>query len=121
MQQKLDLRPQKLLQNAKSWEADIITADTNKKQASIALKLAQKRLNDATIIAPIDGIVSQRHLDLGGMAVPTAPLFEIVDTDIVNAKVDVIESQLSQISLNQQTEIIVEGINRTNIWCYIIY
>ena len=109
---KAGLTTAQALQNAKSWEAEIITANTAKKQARIALKLAQKKLKDATIIAPIDGIVSQRHLDLGGMAVPTAPLFEIVDIEIVNAKVDVIESQLSQISLDQQTEIIVEGINK---------
>lgn len=108
---KAGLMTAQALQNAKSWEAEIITADTAKKQASIALKLAQKKRKDATIMAPIDGIVSQRHLDLGGMAVPTAPLFEIVDTDRVNAKVDVIESQLSQISLNQPTVIVVEGIN----------
>ena len=109
---KAGLNTAKALQKAKSWEAEIITANTAKKQASIALKLAQKRLRDATIIAPIDGIVSQRHLDLGGMAVPTLPVFEIVDIDIVHAKVDVIESQLSQISLNLQTEIVVEGINK---------
>ena len=64
--------------------------------------LLKKRLRDATIEAPIAGVVSQRFLDLGGMAMPTAPLFEIVDIDTVKATVDVIESQLSQLKLNQQ-------------------
>ncbi len=98
------------LETARSWEADIVMAKTTQEQASIALKLAQKRLRDATIRAPIDGIVSQRYLDVGGMAVPTTPIFEIVDIDTVKAKVDVIESQISQLTLDQQTKISIEGI-----------
>ncbi len=99
------------LEQAKSWEAEITAAKTARTQASIALKLANKRLKDATIAAPITGVVSQRFLDLGGMAVPTVPLFEIVDIDTVKATTDVIELQLAQLTLNQQANIIIEGIN----------
>lgn len=99
------------LEKAKSWEAEITTAKTARTQASIALKLAKKRRRDATIEAPIDGIVSQRFLDLGGMVIPTAPLFEIVDVDTVKATVDVIEVHLSQVRLNQQAIINIDGFN----------
>ena len=99
------------LEKAKSWEAEITIAKTARTQASIAVKLAKKRRRDATIEAPIAGVVSQRFLDLGGMAVPTAPLFEIVDIDTVKATTDVIESQLSQLKLNQQALINIDGIN----------
>ncbi len=98
------------LETAKSWEAEIIAAKTARTQADIALKLAHKRLKDATIYAPITGIISRRTLDLGGMAVPTAPLFEIVNIKTVKAKVDVIEAQLSQVALRQQASITVDGI-----------
>ena len=99
------------LEKAKSWEAEITSAKTAHTQANVALKLAKKRLADATIEAPIDGIVSQRFLDLGGMAVPTAPLFEIVDMGTVKATADVIEANLSQVSLNQQAVINIDGLN----------
>jgi len=108
---KASLNSVEALEDAKSWEAEIISAKTTQTQASIALKLAQKRLRDATIAAPISGVVSQRHLDLGGMAVPTAPLFEIVDIDTVLASTEVIEGQLSQLSLNQQATISIDGIH----------
>ena len=98
------------LETSKSWEAEITSAKTARTQAQVALKLAQKRLNDATIYAPISGIISQRNLDFGGMAVPTAPLFEIVNVDTVKATVDVIESQLSQLALNQLASIAIDGI-----------
>ena len=98
------------LKTAKSWEAEITSAKTARTQADIALRLAQKRLKDATVYAPISGIISKRHLDLGGMAVPTAPIFEIVNIDTVKASVDVIEAQLSQLALNQQALIEIDGI-----------
>ncbi len=101
----------KALEKAKSWEAEITTAKTTRTQANIALKLANKRLRDATIEAPIDGVVSQRFLDLGGMAAPTAPLFEIVNIDTVKATTEVIEVHLSQLALNQQASINIDGIN----------
>ena len=61
--------------------------------------------------APISGIISKRYLDLGGMALPAAPLFEIVNIDTVIATVDVIESQLNQLKLNQQATIEIDGID----------
>ena len=99
------------LETAKSWEAEITSAKTARTQASVALKLAEKRLKDATIYAPISGIIAKRHLDLGGMAVPGAPLFEIVNIDTVIASVDVIETQLSQLTLNQEATIEIDGID----------
>ena len=99
------------LETAKSWEAEITSAKTARTQVHIALKLAQKRLNDATIHAPISGIVSRRYLDLGGRALPASPLFEIVNIDTVKATVEVIEAQLSQLALNQQATIEIDGID----------
>ena len=98
------------LVKAESWKAEITSAKTSLTQAEIALKLARKKLRDATIEAPISGIISQRFLDLGGMAAPTAPLFEIVDVDTVKATIDLIESQLSRIRLDQQADIAIDGI-----------
>ena len=99
------------LRDAKSWEAEITSAKTARTQANVALKLAQKRLKDATIHAPISGIIAKRYLDLGGMALPAAPLFEIVNIDTVIASVDVIETQLSELVLNQQATIEIDGID----------
>ena len=98
------------LETAKSWEAEITSAKTVRTQAYVALKLAKKRLKDATIYAPISGVISRRYLDLGGMALPAAPLFEIVNIDTVTATVDVIESQLNQLTLDQQATIEIDGI-----------
>lgn len=98
------------LEAAKSWEAEIIAAATVVKQTKAALALATKRVEDATITAPIAGIVSQRYLDLGGMASPTAPLFEIVDMDKVKATVSVIEAELRQLDTGKQAWVSVDAL-----------
>ena len=96
---------------AKSWEAEIIAAETAVQQAKVALELAHERLGDATITAPITGILSMRHLDLGGLAAPTAPIFEIVDMDTVKATVSVIEADLAKLDPeNQEAWIEVDAL-----------
>lgn len=96
------LRAAEALIDAKSWEAEIIAAETAMEQAKVALDLAQERLGDATITAPIAGILSMRYLDLGGLASPTAPIFEIVDMDTVKATVSVIEADLRKLDPENQ-------------------
>ena len=96
---------------AKSWEAEIIAAETAVQQAKVALELAHERLGDATITAPITGILSMRYLDLGGLAAPAAPIFEIVDMDTVKATVSVIEADLAKLDPeNQEAWIEVDAL-----------
>ena len=98
------------LEAAKSWEAEITSAETAMAQAKAVLDLAKKRVGDATITAPISGIVSNRHLDLGGMASPTVPIVEIVDMDTVKATVSVIESDLGKLKVGDSAQIQVDAL-----------
>jgi RND family efflux transporter MFP subunit len=105
------LKAVEALASAKSWEAEIIAAETAVEQAKVALSLAQERFSDATITAPISGILSMRYLDLGGLASPTAPIFEVVDMDTVKATVSVIEADLSKLDPeNQEAWIEVDAL-----------
>lgn len=108
-QAKAALDAAKALENAKSWEAEIIASETGLKQAEAALELAQEMLNNATITAPISGVVSKRFLDEGGMASPAAPLFTIVAMDKVKAVVDVTEADLGKVSPNSKAFVSVEA------------
>lgn len=93
------------LETARSWEAEILAAESTMRQAEAVSRLAQERLADATITAPISGIVAKRHLDPGGMASPTAPLYEIVEMEIVKAVFNVIESDLGKLKPKTQASI----------------
>ena len=105
-----NLSTAKDLKTARSWEAEILTAEAAMKQAKAVSRLAQERLTDATITAPISGIVAKRHLDLGGMASPTTPLFEIVEMKTVKAVFSVIESDLGKLKLQARASIRVDAL-----------
>jgi RND family efflux transporter MFP subunit len=99
------------LVKAKSWEAEITAAETQLTQARVMRDLARKRLSDAYIKAPIKGVVSIRHMDKGSMANPAAPMFDLVDMDIVHANVDIIESDLSKIQLKNDAWIHLSALD----------
>ncbi|MFC1714693.1 efflux RND transporter periplasmic adaptor subunit [Candidatus Poribacteria bacterium] len=100
----------KASEESRTWEDEIIRASMTVEQAKIALELAQKQLSDATITAPISGIISMRNIELGGMASPQSPIFQIVDMDIVKAKVSITESNLYKIRLGDKAVVSVDAL-----------
>lgn len=97
-----NLRSTQTLVDMKTWEHDIAAVQAQFDQAQEQLHLAQKNLADATMTSPINGIVVTRGGDLGDYAYAAgspngAPLFTIVDMDVVKAVFKVPEADLSKI------------------------
>lgn len=101
----------KKLVEAKSWEAEITAAKTQLIQAKVGRDLVRKQLDNTYIKSPINGIISQRHVDEGNMASSAAPLFEIVDMDEVHATVDILEADLNKIQIGRQAWIHVSSMD----------
>jgi len=99
------------LKKAKSWETEIIGAETSVEQAQVALELAEKKLSDTFITATISGIVSMRNVDQGDMASQQNPLFQIVDMDVVKAKVSITEADLYKIQVGDEAEVFVDALS----------
>ena len=86
------------------WEHDITAAEAQYEQAKQQVELAKKRLTDATITAPTDGIVVNRTADLGDYAAaagsPSAtPILTIVKVDVLKAVFSVPAAELSNIAV----------------------
>jgi RND family efflux transporter MFP subunit len=109
-QAKAGLETAKALENAKSWEAEITAAETGLKQAEAALELAKEMLSNATITAPISGIIADRFMDEGSMAAPGVPLFNVVNMDQVKAVIDVTEANINKISSIKTAYVSVEAL-----------
>lgn len=79
---------QKLVE-AKSWEREIAIARSAVSEAEEQLKLAREQVNEAIVTSPIDGVVAQRHLEMGEYAKSAAssgqPIFTVVAMDILKA------------------------------------
>jgi len=72
-------------------------ADARIKQSEAALVQAQIQLAECFITAPISGIVAERYLETGDMAMVTRPLFAIADIDRVEITADLPERYLTEV------------------------
>jgi len=75
--------------------ADLAAAQL--KQAQAALDMAKVTLDKATIKSPVNGVVAQKYVDQGNMAVPSTPLVRIVQIDTLKVTGGVSERYLPQL------------------------
>jgi multidrug efflux pump subunit AcrA (membrane-fusion protein) len=78
------------------------------RQAEATVRLAEINLKNATIRAPISGIISERFLDRGAFVSAAAPLIRIVAMDVVKIVVHVVEGELAQIKAGSRGDIRVD-------------
>lgn len=78
-------------------------------QAQAGLGSAASMLQDATITAPISGIVGKRYLEAGDMASPGMPLVEIVQMERVKVTFDVTENDLGRVRVGQSASVRIKG------------
>jgi HlyD family secretion protein len=79
--------------------------------AAVDAQIAQleKSKEDATVRAPVGGIVSERLLDPGEMATPRAPIAVLTDLDHAWAEVFVDEPQVPRIKLGQTATVFTDA------------
>ena len=78
-------------------------------QARAAYLSAKSQLSDATVTAPISGIIGKRYFEAGDMAAPTMPVASVVQMDRVKIKVDATETDLGKLNVGQKAEITVRS------------
>jgi cobalt-zinc-cadmium efflux system membrane fusion protein len=65
-----------------------------------------------SLTAPLAGVVTQRNVTVGKLVGTDALLFEIVDTSAMWAEIDIPETELSTIALDQAVVIHVDGLEK---------
>ncbi|WP_316791218.1 efflux RND transporter periplasmic adaptor subunit [Pedobacter frigoris] len=75
--------------------------------AKLRLQASQRKLNDANIKSPINGIINKRYIEVGAFVTgtPGTQLFEIVDVSKLKLKVTVNESQVANLKIGDQIDI----------------
>lgn len=79
------------------------------KQSEAVLSTAKSQYQDTRITAPISGIISVKNYELGDMAAPQFPFFEVVEMDPVKVSINVIERYLGMIKPGQTATIAVNS------------
>lgn len=78
-------------------------------QQKASLELAKLNFTFTKIIAPIDGVISERLVKLGNMISPNAGMFKITDFDPLHAIIFVPEHELRKIKVGQKTDLKVDS------------
>ena len=78
-------------------------------QAEAALASTKSQFKDATITAPISGIVGKRYYETGDMASPAMPVVSIVQMDRVKIVFDVTEGDYGGLAVGQKAEVKVRS------------
>jgi RND family efflux transporter MFP subunit len=82
-------------------------------QAEAILSSSKSQLNDATVTAPISGIIGQRFYEEGDMANPALPVVSIVQMRRVKVSFDVTEEDLGEVAIGQEVSVIVKSYPET--------
>ncbi len=89
------------------------SASASIKQARANLEAAELQLSYATIVAPIDGMVTKRSIQVGQIVQPGQTLLTIVPLEQVWITANFKETQLANVRPGQRAEIKVDMYGRT--------
>jgi membrane fusion protein (multidrug efflux system) len=78
-------------------------------QAEAALKSVKSQFSDATITAPISGIIGKRYAEAGDMTSPANPLVSIVQMDKVKIEFSATEEDLGKLATGQKALVTVKS------------
>ena len=84
-------------------------AQAQREQAEAGLASAKSQLNDATLVAPINGIIGKRYYENGDMVSLGSPVVSIVQMDRVKVTFDAKEEDLGRLSAGQEARIQVRS------------
>ena len=85
-------------------------ARAGQSQAKAALQQARTALSYAHIVAPFDGLVTEKKVDVGTLASPGMPIFTVEDLRRYRLEATVNESDLRYVRQGQQVSVSVDAL-----------
>jgi membrane fusion protein (multidrug efflux system) len=99
----------------KTWENDIALAEAQSAQAKASLDLSRAQLANLTIVSPMSGTVTRRHIDPGkSVKDADSPMLTLMDLSEVKMVVNVIERDFVRLQVGQPVKVTVTAFpNKT--------
>lgn len=92
-------------------ESKFVELKSGLTQALAARDIAHKRLRDTELKSPVSGIVGMKKVEIGQIVSPELPVFVVVKTDTVFARVAVPESEVGKIAIGHPAEVTIPALN----------
>src|SRR3546814_6058699 len=115
--QKLDRTEQLIRKNVVAQEqldtlrSEVAAAEARLDSLSALTAIARASLHEAEVVAPFDGIVSERVVHSGARVSADADLLTIVDSTSLEARVLVSTRDLARVGVGQKVELRVDGLD----------
>lgn len=93
--------------------ANIETAKANIAAQNVTIANYQDNLNNAVIKAPINGVISEKSLNIGQMTSQGSTLAKINDISSIYAIIQVPQEKISSVKIGQEATVTVEGNDKT--------
>lgn len=84
---------------------------TKLEEARSTERLAKSNLEKSKLLAPVDGFIGKRNIEVGMSAVQLQPTFQIVEIGKVYIKIAVPENEIGLIKKGQMATILVRALN----------
>lgn len=88
---------------------DIESARANLNKAISAYDLLKQNINDCSVYAPVNGIISKKFVEKGEIVNPQSSLLKISDLETVNLIIYVSETELGKVKLNETADVTVDS------------
>jgi membrane fusion protein, multidrug efflux system len=91
-------------------EKDLIKTKAGLMQAVASKDIAKKKVKDTKLLSPIPGIIGLKNVELGQTISTGVPVFTIVKTDKIYARVSVPESEIGKVALGQKAMVTIKAL-----------
>jgi RND family efflux transporter MFP subunit len=88
------------------------TAESQFKQAEAAYNIAKKNLEDCTLIAPRDGVVSFINYDVGDNASRGSSVIVVADYSKIILRVGLVDHDITKVQIGQSAAVYIDDIDR---------
>jgi len=87
--------------------------EARKKQLEAQVGTIEKKIADAVISAPVEGLVSTLYYEAGEAVPPMQPVLELIHVSELDVKIYIPEKELPNVKPGQEVKIRVDGVKET--------
>jgi RND family efflux transporter MFP subunit len=96
-------------ERTRALHADAAATRAELETAEARYRVAEARLGDTRIVAPFDGIVTEKLCDVGDMATPGTPLFSLEQPERLRLEVALPEREAGSVSVGETTTVVLDS------------
>ena len=93
----------------KAYAAQISAIEKNAQAVEAQVKVLNDRIGTSVIKAPISGVILEKYVETGELAVPGKPLYKMANLDKLILRVYIGGTQLTQIKIGTPVKVMIDG------------